>query len=75
MIGFALNDVVRKTWNYIFEMLQSTYQRISNYVFRGATADVAMAEEFKAKKAAAGASSGSSSRDDDTPRGRRPNVF
>jgi hypothetical protein len=53
MVGFALNDVVRKTWNYIFELLQGTYQRISNYVFRGAAADVAMFEEFKAKKATA----------------------
>lgn len=52
MVGFALNDVVRKTWTFIFELLQSTYQRIANYVFRGATADAAMAKEYEAQKAA-----------------------
>jgi hypothetical protein len=47
MIGFALNDVVRKTFRYIYELLQSTYQRMSNWVFRGATADMAMAQEHR----------------------------
>jgi len=59
MVGFALNDVVRKTWTYIYEMLQGAYQRVSNHVFRNASADVAIAQEYKSKKAAAG-SSGSS---------------
>ena len=68
MVGFALNDVVRKAWNYIYDLLQSTYQRISNHVFRSASADVAMAQEYKAKQAAAGADGGSS-----TPRNRRGN--
>ena len=44
-----LNDVVRRTWEYIYEMLQTTYQRMSEAIFKSATADVKMAEEFKAK--------------------------
>lgn len=57
ILGFFLNDIVRKTWTYIVTLLQGTYQRISNYVFRGASADQALAQEFKAKAAAAGANS------------------
>src|SRR5271170_4062604 len=56
MVGFALNDVVRKAWNYIYDLLQSTYQRISNHVFRNVSADAAMAKEYKARAAAAGSS-------------------
>jgi hypothetical protein len=61
MVGFALNDVVRKAWNYIYDLLQSTYQRISNYMFRGAVADREMAANYRAqqelaKKAAAASS-------------------
>jgi hypothetical protein len=59
MIGFALNDVVRRAWRYVIDLLQSTYQRISNHVFRGAAADTALALEYKAKQAAAGADGGS----------------
>ena len=58
MIGFALNDVVRRAWRYVIDLLQSTYQRISNHVFRGAAADTALALEYKAKQAAAGADGG-----------------
>jgi len=61
MVGFALNDVVRKAWNYIYDLLQSTYQRISNHVFRNVSADAAMAQEYKTKAAAAGASSSTDS--------------
>jgi hypothetical protein len=67
IIGTLLNDVVRKSWTYIINMLQGTYQRISNYIFRGATADKALAENYKAKQAAAGADGGSS----DAPSRRR----
>lgn len=52
MVGFALNDIVRKLWNYIYDLLQSTYQRISNHVFRDVSADVALAQNFTAKKKA-----------------------
>jgi len=62
MVGFALNDVVRKTWNYIYELLQGAYQRVSNHVFRNAAADVAIAQEFKAKKAASGVGSSDNKR-------------
>jgi len=65
IIGTLLNDVVRKAWTYIYELLQSTYQRMSNYVFRGATADMALAAKFKEdqeveKAAKTGASNGPS---------------
>lgn len=53
IIGTLLNDVVRRTWEYIYETLQTTYQRMSEAIFKSATADVKMAEEFKAKAAAA----------------------
>jgi hypothetical protein len=53
IVGTLLNDVVRRTWEYIYEMLQTTYQRMSEAIFKSATADVKMAEEFKAKAAAA----------------------
>jgi len=61
MVGFALNDVVRKAWQYIYDLLQSTYQRISNHVFRNVSADAKMAEEYKASAAAAGAGGSESS--------------
>jgi hypothetical protein len=53
IVGTMLNDVVRRAWEYIYEMLQTTYQRMSEAIFKSATADVKMAEEFKAKAAAA----------------------
>lgn len=62
MVGTALNDIVRKAWEYVYEMLQTTYQRMAKAIFRSATADMAMAKEYKAKQAAAGAG-GSSSRE------------
>jgi hypothetical protein len=68
MVGFALNDVVRKSWKYIVELFQNVYQRISNHMFRNVAADANLAQEYKAKQAAAGADGGSS-----TPRNRRGN--
>ena len=65
IIGTLLNDVVRRTWEYIYEMLQTTYQRMSEAIFKSATADVKMAEEFKAEAAAA-----NSSTSKDTPKSR-----
>jgi hypothetical protein len=53
--GTLLNDVVRKAWDHIYNLLQGTYQAISKAIFKNATADIKMAEEYKAKKAAAGA--------------------
>jgi hypothetical protein len=58
IIGTLLNDVVRRTWEYIYELLQTTYQRMSEAIFKSATADVKMAEEFKAKAAAASGKDG-----------------
>lgn len=60
--GTLLNDVVRKAWDHIYNLLQGTYQAISKAIFKNATADMKMAEEFKAAKAAAGAGSDSYSR-------------
>src|SRR5271168_5254676 len=53
IVGTLLNDVVRRTWEYIYETLQTTYQRMSEAIFKSAAADVKMGEEFKAKAAAA----------------------
>lgn len=52
MLGFALNDVVRKAWTFIYELFQSTYQRLSNYVFRGAIADRELANQYRAEREA-----------------------
>jgi hypothetical protein len=65
IVGTMLNDVVRRAWEYIYEMLQTTYQRMSEAIFKSATADVKMAEEFKAKAAAA-----NSNTSKDTPKSR-----
>ena len=61
MVGTALNDIVRKAWDYVYEMLQTTYHRMSQAIFKTASADMKMAEEFKAQQAAAGAEGGSTS--------------
>jgi len=71
MVGFALNDIVRKAWNYVYDLLQGTYQRISNHMFRGAVADRELANQYRAKqeleKQAASATGG------DRPSRVRPN--
>jgi hypothetical protein len=36
VVGSLLNDVVRKTWVYIFDLLQSTYQRMADSMFASA---------------------------------------
>lgn len=62
MVGTALNDVVRRAWEYVYEMLQTTYHRMSKAIFKTAEADLAMAKEYKAQQAAAGADGGSTPR-------------
>lgn len=62
MVGTALNDVVRRAWEYVYERLQTTYHRMSKAIFKTAEADLKMAEEFKASQAAAGADGGSTTR-------------
>lgn len=59
MVGFALNDVIRKAWAHIVNSLSGMYQSISNRIYKDVAADVKMAEEFKAQQAAAGADGGS----------------
>lgn len=61
VVGTALNDVIRKAWDYVYEMLQTTYQRMSKAIFKTAEADLQMAQDYKAKQAAAGAGGDSSS--------------
>jgi hypothetical protein len=56
MIGTALNDIIRKAWEYVYEILQTTYQRMSKAVFKTAEADFKMAQEYKAQQAATGRS-------------------
>lgn len=47
MLGTMLNDFVRKVWEYIYELFQSTYQKISHRVFRNVEADMRMAEQYR----------------------------
>lgn len=61
-VGTMLNDVVRRSWDFIYEMLQSTYQRMSYAIFKGAREDVKAVEQYKAQQAAAGAGSSDSPR-------------
>jgi hypothetical protein len=65
MVGFCLNDIVRKAWYHIINGLQDAYQAVAKSMFKSVTADMDLAKEFKAKKAAAGAESGGGS---DAPR-------
>lgn len=62
MVGTALNDIVCKAWDYVYEMLQTTYHRMSKAIFKSAEADLQMAKEYKAQQAAAGADGGSTRR-------------
>lgn len=68
MVGTALNDIIRKAWDYVYEMLQTTYARMSKAIFKTGEADTKMAEEFKAKQAAAGVGDSGAN---DAPRSRR----
>lgn len=62
MVGTALNDVVRRAWEYVYEMLQTTYHRMAKAIFKTAEADLQMAKDYKAQQAAAGAEGGSTTR-------------
>lgn len=50
MVGTALNDVVRRAWEYVYEMLQTTYERMSNAIFKSANADKELAKGAAAGK-------------------------
>lgn len=50
MLGTLLNDFARKVWNSIYTFMAETYNRVAARVFRGVTADVQMAEQFKAEQ-------------------------
>lgn len=45
IVGTLLNDVVRRTWEYIYELLQSTYQRIADSMFKTAAQDKILANQ------------------------------
>jgi hypothetical protein len=62
MVGTALNDVVRRAWEYVYEMLQTTYDRMAKAIFKSASADVELAKSFKAAAGSDG---------DTAPRSRR----
>lgn len=47
IIGTLLNDVVRKLWHHIYTFLATTLDRISVKMWRGVSADMAMAKQFK----------------------------
>jgi len=61
-VGTLLNDVVRRSWDFIYEVLQSTYQRMSYAIFKGAREDAKAVEQYKAEQAAAGAGDSGSRR-------------
>lgn len=56
IIGTFLSDFVVKLWNHIYTYMAKTYDRIAARLFKGVSADMAMAEQYKAdletKKAA-----------------------
>lgn len=45
MVGFALNDVVRKIFNHIYGYLRKTYEKIAIKMFRGVQEDVDLAKQ------------------------------
>lgn len=50
LIGSLLNDVVRKTWVYIFDLLQSTYQRMADSMFASASKIDSLAKQHHESK-------------------------
>lgn len=53
LVGTLLNDVVREAWRAIYDRLQVVYTRISNFVFRHASADLALAKQYEEQQKAA----------------------
>ncbi len=47
IVGTLLNDVVRVIWEYIYEILQSTYQRIADSMFKDVDDDIKLANEHR----------------------------
>jgi hypothetical protein len=47
VVGSILNDVVRKAWNHVYNILVSTYDRVAAYVFRNYAGDIDLARSTK----------------------------
>lgn len=47
VVGTILNDVVCRTWEHIYEMLQSTYQKIADNMFKTAAQDRVLANQHR----------------------------
>jgi hypothetical protein len=45
VVGTLLNDVVRKAWRHIYDLMTQTYDRVAAHVFRKYSADVALAKQ------------------------------
>lgn len=44
VLGTLLNDFIRKIWEYVYDMLQSTYQRMSDAMFKEVAQDKALSK-------------------------------
>lgn len=51
IIGTLLNDVVRRLWHHIYQVLSTTYDRVAIRLWRNVTADMELAVKFKAEQA------------------------
>lgn len=51
-IGTMLNDVVRKIYSYAYELLQGTYQKMADHIFKGTLDDrnIAIVAKMKEKE-------------------------
>lgn len=47
IIGSIFNDVIKKIYRHIYELLQSTYQRISDKIFSSVKGDVELANQYR----------------------------
>jgi hypothetical protein len=46
IVGTLLSDIVLKLWNHIYTFLATTYDRIAARLYKGVTADMALAEQY-----------------------------
>lgn len=45
VLGFCVNDLVRKAYTWVYEILQSSYQRMADYMSKQALEDQALAKQ------------------------------
>ena len=78
ILGFLLNDLLRKSWNFIVECLQSTYERIAESIYHSVNKDAALARAYedeqakiKAEKQVADQANNRDPEENDVPRSQR----